>query len=69
LESKDLVCYLGKKIKIFLKENNTTTHKNFVYTCIIEDILDDAVKVKDKFNNLILIKFSDIRLITEVTIK
>jgi len=54
----DILCYQNKTVKIILKNR-------FVYCCKIEEFLDDSIKIRDKFNNLVLISLEDIMLITE----
>ena len=59
MKKGDIICYEGKSIKILLKNN-------FVYTCVIQEFLDDCIRVKDRFGNLVTISLGNISMITEV---
>jgi hypothetical protein len=59
MKKEDLRCYEGKKIKILLKNN-------FVYTCSIQEFLEDCIKIRDRFGNLVLVSLGDISMITEI---
>ena len=59
MKKEDLLCYKRKKVKILLKNR-------FVYTCIIEEFLEDCIKIRDKFGNLVTISLDDISMITEL---
>ena len=39
----------------------------FIYTCNIISFSDDCFKVRDKFHNMVLINYDNIKLITEVS--
>lgn len=60
MKKEDVLCYDGKRIKILLKNK-------FIYTCIIEEFLEDSVRVKDKFGNLVTISFDEISMVTELS--
>jgi len=58
MKKEDVLCYAEKRIKILLKNR-------FVYNCMIEEFLEDSIKIRDKFGNLVLISLEDIAVITE----
>ncbi len=59
MKKEDILCYERKKIKILLKNK-------FVYTCVIKEFLEDSIKIRDKFNNLVVISLDDISMITDL---
>jgi len=58
MKIEDLRIYESKKITLFLKNK-------FYYTGHILEFLDDTLKFKDKFGNIILIDGNEIATITE----
>ena len=59
MKKEDVLCYEGKTIKILLKNN-------FIYTCTIREFLDDCIKIRDRFGNLVTISLGNISMITEI---
>jgi len=59
MKRQDLSCYEGKRIKIFLKNK-------FVYNCVIEEFLDDCIKIRDKFDNVVIISLDEISNVTGI---
>jgi hypothetical protein len=53
---EDLKIYRKKKIKLLLKNR-------FVYSCVIEEFLENSIKIRDKFGNVIIISVDDISVI------
>lgn len=58
MKKEDVLCYKGKPIKIILKNG-------FIYTCKIIEFLDDCIKVRDKYENLVTISLDNISMIIE----
>ena len=59
MKKKDIKRYEGKRLKILLKNN-------FFYTCNIEEVMQDCIRIKDKFGNSILISLEDISMVTVI---
>jgi hypothetical protein len=51
---------LNKKVKIICKDG-------YLYTCQITQVLDNSFQIKDKFENLIWIDFSNVQRLDEVS--
>ena len=59
MKREEVMIYENKKVKIFLKNK-------FVYTCRVISVLEDSIRIIDKYHNLITISLKDISIITEM---
>jgi len=59
MKKEELECYLGRQIKLILKNN-------YYYSGKIKSLDQDSLLLIDKFGSLVTIPYEEISLITEV---
>ena len=56
MEKKDLIEFVGEKVKIILKNN-------YYYKCSILSVGDDYVKIRDFHDNIVFVVLDEIKLL------
>jgi len=59
MERNDLELYLKKRVRITLKTG-------YFYHCYIQSIGNDSIRIKDKFNRVMIIALDQISIVEEV---